>query len=59
MLAIRAAELLRAKKLGSVERDQRTAIETLECFQAAIAAQFRHRLVERGLQTLNAPDISR
>jgi hypothetical protein len=49
-LAIRAAELLRTKKLGSIERDQRTAIKALEAFHAALAEQFRDRLVERGLQ---------
>ncbi len=49
-LAMRAAELLRANKFGSVERNQGAAIEALECFHAAIAAQFRYVLLERGLQ---------
>jgi hypothetical protein len=31
-------------------RDQRPAIEALECFQAAIVAQFRNGLAEPGLQ---------
>ena len=45
-LAMRAAELLRAEILGSVERDQRALAQALEGEEAAVVAQRRHRGVE-------------
>src|SRR5712691_6984734 len=49
-LAMWAAELLRAKILGSVECDQRAPVEALERFHAAVVAQRCDGLIETALQ---------
>src|SRR5208337_1073755 len=49
-LAVRAAELLRAKILGSIERDQRALAQTLERLQTAVVAQRLEGGIEAALQ---------